>query len=374
METFRVSAVFIALCFLAPANASQSDNHAALQAIQKASGLPAIGYLVLDSGKVKDIQAAGLRQANGTTPVSVNDKWHIGGCAQAMTATVLARLIEKGTISWNTTLSDAMGWVSPELARVTVRQLLTHTSGLPRDFPMSTIRVRPRNMKLAQMLRDRFVSDALLQAPERRPGTTTQYSNLGYTVAGNVAESVSGRRWDVLLREELFDPLGIKDWGLGSPGIDDPDRQPWGHFRINGSWRPVKPGPGADFPLFLGPAGIFHVSLPDWARFIQAHLLGGKSGLLHPSTFRELHRPELNKYSAGWIVSRELEMVKNTTVWWHIGYNSRNFAAAAVFPDWNQAVLIVTNAFDCPKGDLLRNPLRRVVKELIVPQLGPVVK
>lgn len=374
MASFKTSAVLIALCLLASASASKSDNHAALQAIVKESGLPAIGYLVLDAGEVKDIQAAGLRQLNGTTPVSVDDKWHIGGCAQAMTATVLARLIEKKTLSWNATLSTAIGNVSPGFARVTVRQLLTHTSGLPLEFPKIDMLSRQRNLAEAQLLRYIIVRNALSRAPERRPGTTSAFSNIGYTVAGRVAENVTGRPWDVLLREELFDPLGIKNWGLGSPGIDNPGEQPWGHIKKRGKWIPIAPGMCADFPLFLAPASGLHISLRDWARFVRAHLLGGKSGLLQQKTFDELHRTELSDRAAGWKVGRRLGIVKNTTVWWQVGSNLRSFAGLALFPEWDQAVLVVTNGFDCSNYDLLKRSLLKVWREILVPQLGPAKK
>lgn len=371
MAIFFVSLALLVLGPIACFSASPGGNYAAVQIIQKSSGLPAIGYLILDSGKVKNIQAAGLRRTNGTAEVTVGDKWHIGSCAKAMTAAVLARLVERGVISWNTTLSAVFSKVHPELAGATVRQLLTHTAGLPRDFPLSTLQTRETNLYLVQKRRTRLVTAALRNAPLTAPGASYQYSNLGYTVAGHVAEKVTGRPWHVLLREELFGPLGINAWGLGSAGIGNLDAQPWGHTYSNEKWIPIKPGPFADNPLFMAPAGTLHMPLRDWARFIRAHLLGGESGLLQQATFDELRRPDLNNYAPGWTVDRSFQSVKNTTVWWHAGSNTVNLAVAAIFPEWDQAVLLVTNGVDRPQGAKVQAGLKKVFEDVILPQLGP---
>lgn len=383
MASVLTSAALIALFSLAYASAFNNGNHAALQAIQKSSGLPAIGYIILDNGKVKDIQAAGLRRTNGTANVSVDDKWHIGSCGKVMTATVLARLIEQGYISWNTTLSEVFSNVSTGLSGATVRQLLTHTSGLPRDFPVFTFLRRTTDLDVARNDRKKFVADALRNPPQNASGTVFQYSNVGYTVAGRLAEKVTGRAWHVLLREQLFGPLGINGWGIGSPGIGNPDSQPWGHIINNGSsflfgfeptsntsWTPVKPGRLADFPPFMAPAGTLHISMREWARFAHAHLLGGSSGLLRQSTFDELHRPELQGYAAGWNVSSSFMSVNNTRVWSHAGSNAMNVAVASLFPEWNQAILMVTNAVDFPRAKMVEDGLSKVFKKIIAPQLG----
>lgn len=200
---------------------------------------------------------------------------------------------------------------------------------------------------------------------------------------------MSGRACHVLLREELFDPLGINDWGLGSPGIDNPDSQPWGHTKSNGlqsasfmpyfaiftyftrSWMPIKPGPFADNPLLMAPAGTLHMPLRDWARFVQAHILGGKSGLLRQATFDELHRPEMESYAAGWSVTTSIGTMNNTTVWVQSGSNTMNHAVVVVLPDRDQAIMDVTNGFDQPRGDAVQAGVKRVFDEIIEPQLGP---
>jgi CubicO group peptidase (beta-lactamase class C family) len=89
------------------------------------------------------------------------------------------------------------------------------------------------------------------------------YSNGGYIVAGAMLEALTGQTWETLMEQELFQPLGITTAGFGAPGTSAVRDQPWGHLRSGGTWTPLSPGPGADNPAAIGPAGTVHIALSD---------------------------------------------------------------------------------------------------------------
>jgi len=99
--------------------------------------LPAIAATVVKEGKVIAVGAVGTRKAGANIPVTVNDRFHLGSDTKAMTALLVAMFVEEGKIRWNSTVSE----IFPELAakmdsglqRVTIEQLLSHTSGIPSD-------------------------------------------------------------------------------------------------------------------------------------------------------------------------------------------------------------------------------------------------
>ena len=149
---------------------------------------------------------------------------------------------------------------------------------------------------------------ALSRPPKIPPDTKYWYSNVGYILAGAVLEHLTGRAWEDLMRERLFQPLGISTGGFGPPGTAGKTDQPWGHSSVIG--KPIDPGsPAAQFPLYYGPAGLAHMTTTDWAKFIGLHLRGDpanphcQAALLKLDTFAELHAvAPATPYSKGWVM------------------------------------------------------------------------
>ncbi|MFQ5494401.1 MAG: serine hydrolase, partial [Phycisphaerae bacterium] len=112
---------------------------------------------------------------------------------------------------------------------------------------------------------------------------------------------------------------------------------------------PIEPGPLADNPPAMGPAGTVHCSLADWAKFVIAHLEAGRKGrrLLKASTFRKLHSPSFGgDYASGWIARKR--PWGGGRVFTHAGSNNANFCVVWMAPQKRFAVLVATN---CAGGD-----------------------
>src|SRR5262245_9685982 len=99
------------------------------------AGLPAVAVLVQVGGKTEAQAAIGVRAVSHKQAVTLNDQWHLGSDAKAMSATLVARLVDQGYLSFDDTMARIFPGIAarmnPELHEVTVAQLLTHTSGLP---------------------------------------------------------------------------------------------------------------------------------------------------------------------------------------------------------------------------------------------------
>ena len=94
----------------------------------------------------------------------------------------------------------------------------------------------------------------------------------------------------------LFNPLDMASCGFGAPATVDTTDAPWGHRTAASEHTPGPPGPAADNPPALGPAGTVHCTLRDWARFAQLHLRGARrepTPYLRPESFARLHTPSL---------------------------------------------------------------------------------
>jgi CubicO group peptidase (beta-lactamase class C family) len=297
--------------------------------------LPGMVGAVLRGDRLAAIGAVGVRKKGSEEPFRVDNLVHIGSDTKAMTATMLATLVEDGKLSWSSTVRDVFPARAKALHRdfqgVTLWQLLTHRAGLPANAAWWGLKGRTPTEQRRDLL-----AKAMSPAPRSKPGSTYLYSNVGYALAGLMAEQVADAPWEDLMRERVFEPLGMATAGFGPPGSPGQVDEPWGHSS-GGTPRQ------GDNPPVLGPAGTVHVSLPDWARFAALHLRGaqGKAQLLEASTFRRLHTPPAGDYAAGWIVvDRPWAGGRALT---HSGSNTMWHCTVWLAPARDFGVLVATN-------------------------------
>jgi CubicO group peptidase (beta-lactamase class C family) len=274
---------------------------------------------------------AGVRKKGTAERITLDDRFLLNSCTKPMTATLVAMLVEEGRLNWATTLgelfADTVKPMHPAWEKVTIRQVLAHRAGLRLDpdglarvfnllrAPYASLRsapelMRPPRARLGTLPQQRLeIARQALSRPPKIPADTKYwYSNEGYILAGAVLEQLTGRAWEDLMRERLFQPLGISTGGFGPPGAAGKTDQPWGHSSFVG--KPIDPGsPAAQFPLYYGPAGMAHMTITDWAKFIGLHLRGdpanphGQAALLKLDTFAELHAvTPTTTYSKGWVM------------------------------------------------------------------------
>jgi len=320
-----------------------------LESIRKKHDLPALAAAVVLGGKTVAVGAVGYRKAGADARVTTSDRFHIGSCTKAMTATLIAILVERKQLRWDMTLAEAFPKLAnvmhPEYRAVTLEQLLTHRGGFPNhSWPKGKSFRDMHNLPGTPRAQRRAYAEMLLrEPPEAAPGSKFLYSNAGYAVAGVIAEEVTNTPWEELMRRHLFRPLGMKTAGFGAMGAPGKIDQPWQHVLESKNKRPIEPGPMSDNPPAIGPAGTVHCSLGDWAKFITAHVRGEeKGGLVQPETFKRLHRPPSGgDYALGWLVTER--NWGGGRVLTHAGSNNQNFAVVWMAPQRDFAVLVATN-------------------------------
>lgn len=347
-----------------------------LEPIRAKHGVLALGGAIVGLDGPLEYGATGVRRHGKDVRVTKHDLWHIGSCTKSMTATLVARMVEQKRLAWDTTLAKAF----PDLAKkmdpgwrnVPLDLLLANRSGAPPGLDEGGLWARLRSHRgTPREQRRTLVEGVLLRPPPTPPGTKNVYSNAGFAIAGAAAETRAGVAWEELMRKELFEPLGMERAGFGPPGDPKALDQPWAHRGEGAAAVGIPPGPGADNPAAIGPAGIVHCSLADWSRYVALHLRGaaGKSTLLRPETFRKLHTPlEGQNYALGWVATERPwarpppraqprpqprpgapsegarpEGAKQGRVLFHNGSNTMWYAVAWLAPDRGFAVLATCN-------------------------------
>jgi CubicO group peptidase (beta-lactamase class C family) len=323
--------------------------------------LPALGAALVTSKGVEMSGVTGVRKTGADVTATINDQWHLGSDTKAMTAVIIATLVERGKLTWETTLGDVFKDLAatfpPDFRAITITQLLSHHAGLIGNLEWGDI-VRSSTSLTEQRL------NALKKAASMKlnstPGTKYEYSNLGYTIAGAIAERAGGQPWETLMREIVFTPLGMTSCGFGGLGTPGKVDQPWPH-EANGKPRPSN-GPEVDNPEVIGPAGTAHCSIADWSKFIIDQLRGerGSGVLLKPETYKSLHTPRFGgNYAFGWGVASRAWA--GGVVFQHSGSNTMNFCVVWIAPERDFAVLAVTNQ----GGDKAAAAADEAVSELI---------
>ena len=326
------------------------DLQAALEArvtqLREDTRLTAVGAAAAVDGRLAATAAAGERRRRSGIPVTVDNRWHVGSVTKSMPATLLAALEEDGLLSSDDPLPAllpdvemAAGWRA-----CTLHHLLTHTAGARANLPRYW-NVWPDTAAELAAERRRAVAAMLAEEPESPCGERYAYSNVGYTVAGHVAETVAGAPYETLMRNRVFAPLALTSAGFGPPRGERPDQEPVGHFVQFHRRFPVDPfeGPADNTPL-MAPAGTVHMTVGDLARYGAAHLAGeqgAEPALLAPSSWRRLHAPFRDDYARGW-VRYERDWAGGSVIW-HNGSNTFWHALLMLLPARNMTLAFVTN-------------------------------
>ena len=326
--------------------------------------LPAIAAAVVQDGKIVAAGAVGTRRVCAKIPVTINDRFHLGSDTKAMTALLAAMMVEEGKLRWDSTVSEVFpelaGKMDTELKRVTLEQLLSHTGGIPGDTEEIF------NLYVAALAQDGNLDDLRYwivrqwstRSLASAPGTKWAYSNLGYVLVGAMIERVTGKSWDELVTERIFVPLRLSTAGLGPQSSLGQIDAPLGHSVVEGKAKAMLAGPHGDVPLVMGPAGIAHMSVLDFATWAGWNAGEGKRRplLVKPETIRKLHAPVFTlperkdappgtppggKYALGWG-----ELAPDWAPYpllYHGGSNTMNLAHVWLDTRRDFAMVMVTN-------------------------------
>ena len=299
---------------ITPHNAPQDVSAILGRAINR-HHVPGLAAVVLKGDKIVAEGVAGVRKSGTTNRITLDDQFLLCSGTKAMTATLVAMAVEEGKLSYATTLGELfpgrIKHMNPAWTNASVAQLLAHRAGVPAEHSRiwTLLRLHFSKRSTAEK-RNAIVKKILSRSPKYAPGTKYVYTAMDYVILGSMLEKIYGRSWEDLVREKLWQPLGIRSGGFGAPGAPKEIDEPWGHWGLIFTGHPVKPGgfwSRLFMPLYFGPGGAAHMSVTDWAEFVSFHLSGDPANpnqhvtLLNSESFAMLHRAaSQNDYQAGW--------------------------------------------------------------------------
>src|SRR5690242_14268917 len=297
------------------------------------SGVPSASIAVVKDGKIAYLNAYGLARLEPKTPATPAMRYSIGSISKQFTAAAMLLLQEQGKLS----LDDKVAKFIPDLTRaneVTIRQLLSHTSGYQDYWPQDYVMPMMLQPVTAAKILDMWARKPL----DFDPGTKWQYSNTNYVIAGVIIEKVSGKPLLQFLKEKVFAPLGMASVAnTDEKKLGETD--PIGYMRYALGPLRVAPKEGAGWLFAAGELAMTAEDLAKWNISIM------DQKLLRPASYRELEREaQLNnglgtRYGLGLTLGMEAGHRAVS----HGGEVSGFVSESIVFPDERVSVVALTN-------------------------------
>ncbi len=276
------SAVFLssALCSaqtvdtIDPALKARIDRIAA--GVMEQRGVPSASVAVVQGGKIVYTHAYGKAHIDPDKPATPDMRYSIGSISKQFTAAAMLILQEQGKLK----LDDPVGKYVPDLTRgieVTIRQILSHTSGYQDYWPEDYLMTPMMKPTTAQSILDTWAKKPL----DFEPGTQWQYSNTNFVIAGMIVEKVSGQKLMDFLGEHIFHPLDMKSvWNSDEVKLTQPDASPYIRFALG----PLRPAPkeGRNWMFAAGELAMTAHDLALWDQSLIAR------SILKPESYNEM--------------------------------------------------------------------------------------
>ena len=336
-----VAAVLVALALvLAVRPATARVEHAAapdfaaidayVESERRAMGAPGLALGIVQGDRIVHLKGFGIADPAGRA-VTPQTPFDIASLNKSMIALAVLQLVEAGTAELDAPVQRYLPWfrvADPTAsARITVRHLLNHTSGLPAAQNIATA----ASVEASDSARERRVRALRTVTLAHPPGTAFAYVSDNFVTLTVVIEQISGQPYDAYMREHVFGPLGMEQTFTAQD-----DARPHGLATGYQSWFGRAAPVTAAFPPDLASASVMYSSAEDMARYLLLHLNDGRIGaaqLLAPDRVQELFRPAIavdadTRYAMGW----EVGETNGTPTVFHTGTGPDFWARMIVHP------------------------------------------
>jgi D-alanyl-D-alanine carboxypeptidase len=324
-----------------------ADKAAALVESYVRSDLFSGSVLVAHDGQPQFRKSFGLANREWEIPITPDTKFRIGSVTKQFTAAAILQLVERGKLKLDDPISEYYTYAPTPWQKITIRHLLTHTSGIPSytalpDFPNKISKVHRTPQEIIQLTQN--------EPLEFEPGTQFAYDNTGYILLGYVIEKVTGQSYVQYLQENIFGPLGMHDTGYDDSATIIP-RRASGYRYSGGHWDNTS---YVDMSLPFA-AGSLYSTIDDLLIWDQA-LSGAK--VLSIASLQVMFTDNGHAYGFGWFIRKQFDHHLQT----HNGVINGFRATVDRYPDDKLTIIVLSN--------IETAPVTKIARELAALQFG----
>ena len=339
-----------------PAIDAYIENHMAEHQI------PGLALSIVHNDEIVYTQGYGVAGPDGTA-ITPQTPFIIGSTSKSFTALAVMQLVEAGKIDLDAPIQDYLPWFSladPEQTQqITVRHLLTHTSGFSSlQGDKDILNDDTSDEALEANIRE--LADTSLSRPV---GESFEYSNTNYDILGLIVQTVSGQSFEDYIEEFIFTPLEMNN-SYTSKAEAEANGLVVGHTYFFGSPRVSADAP---YPRRKIPAGFLISSAEDLGHYLIAQLNGGRYGgeqILSPEYVTLMHQPAVETGFEGWSYAFgwRTKLVEGEPSVRHGGDTSNFHSDMAFSPTRGWGVAILINYTGAPIFHVLNEPVNEVLR------------
>lgn len=346
------------------AQAVQDRLDAYVEERMAAWAVPGLALAIVEGGHVTLTRGYGLADRAANRPMTPQTPVAVGSTTKPLTAAAILQLVEAGHVELDAPVTRYLPWFTLEgegASAITVRQLLTHTSGIPASATLDS-RQEPDAL-------ERRIRSLEWEKLRSAPGTRWEYANDGYNTAGLIVQTVSGSPFEQYVAEHVFAPLGMShstfdparadEWGLAQ-----------GYVKRRGELRPER----TRLTRAYNPSGMMLTTADDAGRFLAAMTNGGEvdsARVLDEASVAQMWVPTARvsdnlEYGLGWFLSRQ----EGLAVALHPGEILTMGSMFAVVPERKLGVAVLANLDSDGKDEIAEGIARLLIG--LEPVLRPV--
>ncbi|WP_238258050.1 serine hydrolase [Methylobacterium gnaphalii] len=321
------------------------------QRVVDAGEVPGLAIAVVLDDQTLFLKGFGRREVGKPETVDGETVFQIASLSKPISATVVAALVSEGVVKWDSRIAD----LDPSFrlhdayptSQVTVRDLFNHRSGLPG--------IAGNDLEAIGYARDEILHRLRLVPASSSFRAGYSYSNFGLTEGAVAAAKPTGKPWEVVAREKLFEPLGMASTSTTHSDFLSRANRAALHIRADGEWV-ARVHRNADPQA---PAGGISANVRDLAQWLQLEIANGRfdgKQLIAASALDETHVPLTSRgtnpvngsasfYGLGW----NIEFGRHGLTWGHAGaFSAGAQTLASIHPKARLGIVVLTNAF--PSG------------------------
>jgi CubicO group peptidase (beta-lactamase class C family) len=343
-----------------------------LDELAKKHKVPGANLAILEGDEVTATAATGVTSTSTGVEVTPDAVFQIGSISKVYTTTLIMQLVDEGKVDLDapvtTYLPDLRFADDNATKTVTVRHLVTHTSGVDGDHFVDTGR--------GDDCVEKYVATCKDVPQVNTPGKVFSYCNTGFVVAGRLLEVLLGKSWDAILRERLLDPIGASET-MTLPEESILRRAAVGHIDPTMSGE-LSPTPNFLLPRSAGPAGLITATPSDVLKFARLHLDGGVAPdgtrVLSEASVRAMQERQVDvpdkSMADGWGLGWILYNYGGQNIIGHDGGTIGQLAFLRLLPDADAALCLLTNGMT--GGALFRDVFNEVFADRAGAEVTPV--
>lgn len=322
--------------------------------------LPGLALGLVYRGELLWGKGYGLADLETGQPVTLDTRFRIASISKTFTATGILQLRDAGKLGLDDPVSQYLEWFGlryRDAPEITIRNLLTHTSGLPRDS------VNAMWTDCAAPGWEEFVAQTRSRQPTRAPYENYAYSNLGYSLLGGIIAVVSGHSWASYLRHHVLEPLGMSETHA-VPEADDAQL-------ATGYTRERKNGKRNAFPFWkmnaFEASANFASSVKDLVKYAAFHLGLRGDAVLSPYTLFDMHRVHWleESWKGGYGLGMGLQKIEDWVISGHGGGYPGYLTAFTICREHKAGVIALSNALGSNPHQIAEQAYKLVLPELI---------